>query len=191
MPSTSTHPTFYGDYMNKTQAKCAASFLGIGYQHNKITINETSSSTIYSLNFLSIFQGPPQYEIITIEDAGLDNGTCDQLFWINFNGRTTPCATSKTTCTVFAPDVVPFELLAPFGTFSKNLAYNHPDLLYKGWWLACAIHLSEALVALKLCSNKGIKDMSTRCLWFIQTFLFGFASLHLLIKYDPERSKQD
>uniref|UniRef100_A0A3B4F661 Transmembrane protein 254 n=1 Tax=Pundamilia nyererei TaxID=303518 RepID=A0A3B4F661_9CICH len=59
------------------------------------------------------------------------------------------------------------------------------------WWLTCAIHLCEALVALKLCSNKGIKDMSTRCLWFIQTFLFGFASLHLLIKYDPERSKQD
>ncbi|CAI5651344.1 unnamed protein product [Oreochromis niloticus] len=85
MPSTSTHPTFYGDYMNKTQAKCAASFSGVGYQHNKITINETSSSTIYSLNFLSIFQGPPQYEIITIEDAGLDKGTCDQLFWINFN----------------------------------------------------------------------------------------------------------
>ncbi|XP_063347721.1 transmembrane protein 254-like [Pelmatolapia mariae] len=94
-------------------------------------------------------------------------------------------------CTVFAPDVVPFELLGPFGTFSKNLAYNHHDLLYKGWWLTCAIHLCEALVALKLCSNKGIKDKTTQCLWFIQTFLFGFASLRLLIKYDPERSKQD
>lgn len=41
------------------------------------------------------------------------------------------------------------------------------------------------------CSNKGIKDKSTQVLWFIQTFLFGFASLRLLIKYDPERSKQD
>ncbi|CAI5670049.1 unnamed protein product [Oreochromis niloticus] len=84
MPCTSTHPTFYGNYMNKTQAKCAASFAGIGYQHKKIIINETSS-IIYSLNLFSIFQGPPQYEVITVEDAGLDNGTCDQLFWINFN----------------------------------------------------------------------------------------------------------
>ncbi|XP_003458743.2 transmembrane protein 254 [Oreochromis niloticus] len=110
-----------------------------------------------------------------------------RLFWM----VTLSVALIYFACTVFAPDVVPFELLGPFGTFSKNLAYNHPDLLYKGWCLTCAIHLSEALVALKLCSNKGIKDMSTRCLWFIQTFLFGFASLHLLIKYDPERSKQD
>ncbi|CAI5644578.1 unnamed protein product [Oreochromis niloticus] len=70
--------------MNKTQAKCAASFAGIGYQHKKIIINETSS-IIYSLNLFSIFQGPPRYEVITVENAGLDNGTCDQLFWINFN----------------------------------------------------------------------------------------------------------
>ncbi|CAI5661065.1 unnamed protein product [Oreochromis niloticus] len=61
MPCTSTHPTFYGNYMNKTQAKCAASFTGIGYQHKKIIIDETSS-IIYSLNLFSIFQGPPQYE---------------------------------------------------------------------------------------------------------------------------------
>ncbi|CAI5681072.1 unnamed protein product [Oreochromis niloticus] len=32
-----------------------------------------------------MFQGPPQYEVITVENAGFDNGTCDQLFWINFN----------------------------------------------------------------------------------------------------------
>ncbi|CAI5689834.1 unnamed protein product [Oreochromis niloticus] len=76
--------TFYGNHMNKTQAKCAASFSGIGYQHKKIIINETSS-IIYSLNLFSIFQGPPRYEVITVENAGLDNGTCDQLFWINFN----------------------------------------------------------------------------------------------------------
>lgn len=54
------------------------------------------------------------------------------------------------------------------------------------WW----IYFLNTLFTFS-CSNKGIKDMSTRCLWFIQTFLFGFASLHLLIKYDPERSKQD
>lgn len=41
-----------------------------------------------------------------------------------------------------------------------------------------------------LCSKKGINDTTTRCLWFGQTFLFGFASLGLLLKYDPERPKQ-
>ncbi|KAL4008752.1 hypothetical protein ACER0C_002604 [Sarotherodon galilaeus] len=37
------------------------------------------------LSLSRIQQGPPQYEITTVENAGLDNGTCDQLFWINFN----------------------------------------------------------------------------------------------------------
>ncbi|CAI5668323.1 unnamed protein product [Oreochromis niloticus] len=62
MPSTSTHPTLYGLLMNKTQAKCAASFAGIGYQHSGIKNSDTNP---YS--------------------AGLQNGTCDRLFWIDFN----------------------------------------------------------------------------------------------------------
>lgn len=40
-------------------------------------------------------------------------------------------------------------------------------------------------------SNKGINNMTTRCLWFFQTFLFGFASLGLLLKYKPERRKKN
>ncbi|XP_039477724.1 transmembrane protein 254-like [Oreochromis aureus] len=51
-----------------------------------------------------------------------------RLFWM----VTLSVALIYFACTVFAPDVVPFELLGPFGTFSKNFAYNHPDLLYKG-----------------------------------------------------------
>lgn len=39
------------------------------------------------------------------------------------------------------------------------------------------------------CSNKGINNTATRYLWFVQTILFGFASLGLLLKYNPERRK--
>lgn len=38
--------------------------------------------------------------------------------------------------------------------------------------------------------NKGIDSVATRCMWFAQTFLFGFASLGLLLQFDPERRKQ-
>lgn len=44
--------------------------------------------------------------------------------------------------------------------------------------------------SLYLHRNKGIDSMATRCMWFTQTFLFGFASLGLLLKFDPERRKQ-
>lgn len=40
------------------------------------------------------------------------------------------------------------------------------------------------------CRDKGISSPAVRCLWFLQTFLFGFASLGLLLKYDPPRQKQ-
>ncbi|XP_051935790.1 transmembrane protein 254 [Hippocampus zosterae] len=92
-------------------------------------------------------------------------------------------------CIVFAPEIIPYHLLGPFGTFCRYLVDNHASVLYKGWWATCAIHLVEALVSLKVCSNKGI-TMPTSCLWFFQTFVFGFASLGLLIKYNPARRKQ-
>uniref|UniRef100_A0A3Q0SE10 Transmembrane protein 254 n=1 Tax=Amphilophus citrinellus TaxID=61819 RepID=A0A3Q0SE10_AMPCI len=120
------------------------------------------------------------------ESDGGDYFKRTSLFWM----VTVTLAVIYFACTVFVPDIVPFEFLGPFGSFSKNIVYNYPNMLYKGWWATWAIHLSEALIALKVCSNKGINNTSTRCLWFIQTFLFGFASLGLLIKYDPERRKQ-
>ncbi|XP_074532212.1 transmembrane protein 254 [Halichoeres trimaculatus] len=94
------------------------------------------------------------------------------------------------TCIVFAPEIIPYQHLGPYGTFCRYLVDNHAGLMYKGWWAALAIHVFEALVSLRVCSNKGITNTSTRWLWFIQTFLFGFASLGLLLKYDPERPKQ-
>ncbi|XP_068183589.1 transmembrane protein 254 [Antennarius striatus] len=94
------------------------------------------------------------------------------------------------TCIVFAPELFPFQYLGPYGTFCRYLSDNHADILYKGWWATFAVHVVEALIALKVCSNKGISNTSSRCLWFVQTFLFGFASLSLLLKYRPERPKQ-
>ncbi|KAJ4949560.1 hypothetical protein JOQ06_021070 [Pogonophryne albipinna] len=74
------------------------------------------------------------------------------------------------TCIVFAPEKIPFEHLGPFGSFCTHLVDNYASIMYKG--------------------AKGITNLTSRCLWFIQTFLFGFASLGLLVKYDPERPKQ-
>ncbi|ROK15878.1 Transmembrane protein 254 [Anabarilius grahami] len=54
------------------------------------------------------------------------------------------------------------------------------------WYLTWVIHLFEALYALKVCSDKGIDNTSTRLLWFAQTFLYGIASLGLLLKYKPD-----
>ncbi|KAI9533812.1 hypothetical protein NQZ68_019895 [Dissostichus eleginoides] len=94
------------------------------------------------------------------------------------------------TCIVFAPEKIPFEHLGPFGSFCTHLVDNYASIMYKGWWAVWAIHLYEAYIAMRKCREKGITNLTSRCLWFIQTFLFGFASLGLLIKYDPERPKQ-
>ncbi|KAM3842813.1 transmembrane protein 254 [Diretmus argenteus] len=93
------------------------------------------------------------------------------------------------TCVVLAPEKVPFGSLGPLGTLSTYLVANHSGLMYNVWVGACVGHLFEATVALVLCSRKGIDDVATRCLWFVQTLLFGFASLSLLFKYNPERPK--
>ncbi|KAJ0004943.1 hypothetical protein NQD34_011157 [Periophthalmus magnuspinnatus] len=93
------------------------------------------------------------------------------------------------TCTVYAPEVIPYDKLGPFGTFTRYLVDNHPDILYKGWWAASGIHVFEALYSQKVCSNKGIHGLNARLLWFGQTLLFGFASLGLLLKFDPKRPK--
>ncbi|XP_026876762.2 transmembrane protein 254 [Electrophorus electricus] len=95
------------------------------------------------------------------------------------------------TWVVFWPDQVPYASLGPLGAISKHLVNEYYGVLYKGWWLAWVVHVFESLVALKLCSDKGINSPSTRLLWFIQTILFGFASLGLLLKYKPDgRSKR-
>ncbi|XP_012717841.2 transmembrane protein 254 isoform X1 [Fundulus heteroclitus] len=108
------------------------------------------------------------------------------LFWI----VSVTVAAGYFSFTVFAPEKVPFGQLGPFGSFCRYLVDNHGDLMYKGWWAAFAIHVAEAVYALKVCSAKGISSPTARFLWFFQTFLFGFASLGLLLKYDPKRLKK-
>ncbi|XP_071337370.1 transmembrane protein 254 [Trachinotus anak] len=117
---------------------------------------------------------------------GCDYFKRTSLFWI----VSVTLGVGYFSCIVFAPEKIPFEHLGPFGTFCRYLVDNHADIMYKGWWASFAIHVFEAFVALKVCSNKGINNTATRFLWFFQTFLFGFASLGLLIKYDPKRPKQ-
>ncbi|KAJ3610304.1 hypothetical protein NHX12_022397 [Muraenolepis orangiensis] len=108
------------------------------------------------------------------------------LFWI----VTVTLSMGFFTVIVFAPETIPFEDLGPFGTLCSYLVENLSGLMFKMWLAAWAIHLFEASVALRMCRQKGITDDGARFRWFIQTFLFGFASLGILTKYDPERPKQ-
>lgn len=68
----------------------------------------------------------------------------------------------------------------------------HGGLLYhtslrSGYWLAWLIHVGEPLMnALVLCKHKRITDSQDRLLWFLQTFLFGIASLSILLAYRPK-----
>ncbi|CAG6017945.1 unnamed protein product [Menidia menidia] len=80
------------------------------------------------------------------------------------------CGLFHAGCIVFSPEKIPFEFLGGFGTFCQYLVDNHAGLMHKG--------------------DKGIDNTGTRCLWFLQTFLFGITSLGLLLKYDPKRPKQ-
>uniref|UniRef100_A0A1A8B8G4 Transmembrane protein 254 n=3 Tax=Nothobranchius TaxID=28779 RepID=A0A1A8B8G4_NOTFU len=62
-----------------------------------------------------------------------------------------------------------------------------PHCWYFSWHRQSA---SVILVFLFGSRKKGIDSSATRFLWFFQTFLFGFASLGLLLKYDPEHPKR-
>ncbi|KAK1166558.1 transmembrane protein 254-like isoform X1 [Acipenser oxyrinchus oxyrinchus] len=90
------------------------------------------------------------------------------------------------TWAVFWPQQVPYEALGPIGAFSKHMVEHHSPLLYYGWWFAWSIHVAEAVYSLKLCRDKGINSLFSRFLWCLQTFLFGIASLSLLLKYRPD-----
>ncbi|KAF7652577.1 hypothetical protein LDENG_00095130 [Lucifuga dentata] len=117
---------------------------------------------------------------------GCDYFERTRLFWI----ITVTISMGYFTCIVFVPEKIPYESLGLFGTFSRNLVDNHADIMYKGWVAGWIVHFFEAIIAMRLCSQKGITDTATSFLWFIQTLLFGFASLALLIKYDPKHPKQ-
>nr|XP_060625041.1 transmembrane protein 254-like [Anolis sagrei ordinatus] len=81
---------------------------------------------------------------------------------------------------VFAPASIPYDSLGPLGTFTKFLVENHNTPFKIGYVISWAIHLGEALYALKLCKNKGVTDSKTQLLWFVQTLAFGGFSLYYL-----------
>nr|AAH53219.1 Zgc:64043 [Danio rerio]AAI65899.1 Zgc:64043 protein [Danio rerio] len=104
------------------------------------------------------------------------------VFWM----LTVSLALAFFTWTVFWPRDVPYGSLGPLGALANYMVEQHYTVMYYGWFFTWLIHLCEAMFALKLCSDKGIFSSSARLLWFVQTFLFGFASLGLLLKYKPD-----
>ncbi|XP_044095865.1 transmembrane protein 254 isoform X1 [Neovison vison] len=91
---------------------------------------------------------------------------------------------------VFWPQSIPYQSLGPLGLFTQYLVDHHHTFLHNGYWLAWLIHVGESLYAMVLCKSKGITDGRAQLLWFLQTFLFGIASLSILIAYRPKRQKQ-
>ncbi|XP_036121481.1 transmembrane protein 254 isoform X1 [Molossus molossus] len=94
------------------------------------------------------------------------------------------------TWAVFWPQSIPYGSLGPLGPFTQYLVDHHHTLLHNGYWLAWLIHMGESLYAMVLCKSKGITNGQAQLLWFLQTFLFGIASLSILIAYRPKRQKQ-
>ncbi|KAM9197260.1 transmembrane protein 254 isoform 1-T1 [Dugong dugon] len=94
------------------------------------------------------------------------------------------------TWVVFWPQSIPYQSLGPLGPLTQYLVDHHQTLTRKGYWLAWLIHVGESLYAMVLCKYKGISNGRAQLLWFLQTFLFGIASLSILIAYRPKRQKQ-
>ncbi|XP_020861849.1 transmembrane protein 254 isoform X1 [Phascolarctos cinereus] len=94
------------------------------------------------------------------------------------------------TWVAFWPQSIPCQKLGPLGLFTQYLVDNHLVLIRNMYWFAWLIHVGEAIYALILCSKKGITDGWARLLWFLQTFLFGIASLSVLLAYKPYHHKK-
>ncbi|XP_040848398.1 transmembrane protein 254 isoform X2 [Ochotona curzoniae] len=95
------------------------------------------------------------------------------------------------TWVVFWPQSVPYQSLGLLGSFTQHLVDHYPTLLHNGYWLAWLVHVAESVYAMVLCKSKGITDSRAQLLWFLQTFLFGVASLSILLTYRPKRQKQN
>uniref|UniRef100_A0A8C5YYL8 Transmembrane protein 254 n=1 Tax=Marmota marmota marmota TaxID=9994 RepID=A0A8C5YYL8_MARMA len=87
------------------------------------------------------------------------------------------------TCVVLWPQSVPYQSLGPLGYFTQYLVNYHHTLLNNGYWLAWLIQGESPYM------YKGITDNRAQLLWFLQTFLFGIASLSILIAYRPKWKK--
>uniref|UniRef100_A0A8C5R0C9 Transmembrane protein 254 n=1 Tax=Leptobrachium leishanense TaxID=445787 RepID=A0A8C5R0C9_9ANUR len=103
------------------------------------------------------------------------------------------------TASVFIPEYLPLDKMGPLGSFTEYLVTNYSSVLYYGYWWAWTIHVVEALYSIRLCralfpsgtqtvafGSKGITDTEAKMKWLIQTFLFGIASLSILLNYKPK-----
>lgn len=95
------------------------------------------------------------------------------------------------TWVIFWPQSVPYQSFGPLGLFTKYLVDHYHGLLRHGYWLSWLIHVGESMYALVLCKHKGITDSQAQFLWFLQTFLFGMASLSILLAYRPKHQKHN
>eukprot|EP00754_Rhynchopus_humris_P034891 Rhum_TRINITY_DN16488_c0_g1::Rhum_TRINITY_DN16488_c0_g1_i1::g.163327::m.163327 len=79
--------------------------------------------------------------------------------------------------TAFDVEKVPLDVVF---SFAKNLARANPALFPIIFWVACALHVGEALYVLK----KAV-DVKTNAkdafLWFVQTVLVGYPSTSLFL----------
>ncbi|XP_032087421.1 transmembrane protein 254 [Thamnophis elegans] len=93
-------------------------------------------------------------------------------------------------CAVFAPSIIPYDGLGPLGRFTKYLQENHKPVFHAGYGVAWLIHIGEACLSIWLCNMKGITERKTQLKWFVQTLLFGIASLNFLLVYKPPKKTQ-
>lgn len=92
---------------------------------------------------------------------------------------------------VFWHQSIPYHSLRPLGPFTQYLLDHHyHTLLYNGYWLVWLIHVGQSLNVTVLCKSKSITNACAQLLLFLQTFLFGIASLSIFIAYRPKHQKQ-
>ncbi|XP_069028136.1 endogenous retrovirus group PABLB member 1 Env polyprotein-like [Embiotoca jacksoni] len=124
MPHSSTQVTLHAKPMNWTEAKCFSSFAGVGYQHEDIIINVTL-----------VKEGESGW----LEFTGLKNGTCDTMFWVNFNRTSTgPVVPQK----VFLKDNPTFPLCfeQTKGTVFLGNSSKQCQHTYYGDWQGAPVH---------------------------------------------------
>ncbi|XP_021482680.1 transmembrane protein 254 isoform X3 [Meriones unguiculatus] len=120
-------------------------------------------------------------------DAGAGYFQRGNLLWFTV----ITVSVSYYTWVIFWPQSVPYQSFGPLGLFTKYLVDHYHGLLRHGYWLSWLIHVGESVYALVLCKHKGITDSQAQFLWFLQTFLFGMASLSILLAYRPKHQKHN
>lgn len=77
---------------------------------------------------------------------------------------------------------LPLAYMSYLGVLAHYLGTNHRTMVLVWNILAWLAHIGETLYANSLCSDLKLSSTSTTR-WLAQTFLLGYPSLRLLIKY--------